>query len=78
MDGCQKHLPLLSDPKWYKQTQYGLAHRNEPMQFVENIRCYFDLLVWLTEENQIKDNVMADEKIQNTDQTAEITLVLPY
>jgi len=36
---------------------------------VENIRGYYDLLVYLTEENQIKENVMADEKIQNTDQT---------
>jgi len=45
---------------------------------VENIRGYYDLLVYLTEENQIKENVMADEKIQNTDQTAEITPVTLY
>ena len=33
------------------------------MQYVENIRGYLDLLVWLTEENQIKKNVMETEKI---------------
>jgi membrane-bound lytic murein transglycosylase F len=40
---------------------------------VENIRGYYDLLVWLTEENHIKENAMADEKTQNNDRTAEIT-----
>jgi hypothetical protein len=33
------------------------------MQYVENIRGYFDLPVWLTEENRIKKNAMETEKI---------------
>ena len=58
----KKRLPLLSDPTWYKQTQYGQARGDEPVQYVENIRGYYDLLVWLTEENQIKKKVMETVK----------------
>lgn len=52
-------LPLLSKEKWYKQTKYGYARGNEPVHYVENIRGYYNLLIWLTEENQIEKNVMA-------------------
>lgn len=67
----KKHLPLLSDPKWYEQTEFGQARGNEPVQYVENIRGYYDLLVWLTEENQIKENAMDSEKTPEQNQTAE-------
>lgn len=52
-------LPLLSQKKWYQQTQYGYARGKEPVRYVENIRSYYDLLVWLTAENQIEKNVMS-------------------
>jgi membrane-bound lytic murein transglycosylase F len=52
-------LPLLSQRKWYKQTRHGYARGKEPVRYVENIRSYYDLLVWLTEENQIEKNVMS-------------------
>ncbi len=51
-------LPLLAKKKWYKQAKYGYARGNEPVQYVENIRGYYSLLVWLTEENQIEKQVM--------------------
>ena len=66
----KKRLPLLSDPKWYGQTQHGQARGDEPMQYVENIRGYYDLLVWLTKENQIKKNAMETEKIVEEKHTA--------
>ncbi len=68
----KKRLPLLSEPKWYEQTQYGQARGYEPVQYVENIRGYYDLLVWLTEENQIKKNAMETEKMPVENQTAEV------
>jgi membrane-bound lytic murein transglycosylase F len=52
-------LPLLCKKKWYKQTKHGYARGNEPVHYVENIRGYYNLLIWLTEENQIEKNVMA-------------------
>ncbi len=55
----KESLPLLSQKKWYSQTRHGYARGKEPVRYVENIRSYYDLLVWLTEENQIEKNVMS-------------------
>ncbi len=40
-------LPLLSQEKWYRQTRYGYAHGYQAQQYVDNIRRYFDTLVWM-------------------------------
>ncbi|BCE01109.1 membrane-bound lytic murein transglycosylase MltF [Marinicellulosiphila megalodicopiae] len=51
-------LPLLSDPKWYKDTTYGKARGNEPVTYVQNIRQYYDLLKWhFGEELEIESNI---------------------
>ncbi|MDB5971957.1 MAG: rane-bound lytic murein transglycosylase [Hydrocarboniphaga sp.] len=42
-------LPLLGQPKWYKQTRHGYARGRQAMQFVGNVRTYYDMLVWLTD-----------------------------
>jgi len=42
-----ERLPLLSQEKWYRQTRYGYARGYEARQYVENIRSYFDTLVWM-------------------------------
>lgn len=48
-----KHsLPLLAKRKWYKNTAYGYARGWEPVQYVENIRSYYDILVWLDEGDE--------------------------
>lgn len=57
----KQRLPLLTQQKWHHQTKHGYARGQEPVEFVENIRSYYDLLVWLTEENQIKKNAMDDD-----------------
>jgi membrane-bound lytic murein transglycosylase F len=54
----KQRLPLLTEEKWHQKTKHGFARGHEPVEFVENIRSYYDLLVWLTEENQIKKNAM--------------------
>lgn len=43
----KKSLPLLGRKKWYKKTKYGYARGWEPVKYVENIRKYYDLLVWI-------------------------------
>ena len=45
----KKYLPLLTQKKWYKQTRYGYARGREPVRYVENIRSYYDILVWQSE-----------------------------
>jgi len=42
-----ERLPLLSQEKWYRQTRYGYARGYQAQQYVDNIRSYFDTLVWL-------------------------------
>lgn len=54
----KQRLPLLTEEKWHHQTKHGYARGQEPVEFVENIRSYYDLLIWLTEENQIKKNAL--------------------
>ncbi len=65
----KQRLPLLTEEKWHQQTKHGYARGYEPVTFVENIRSYYDLLVWLTEENQIKKNAMDDDS-ENTEHEA--------
>ena len=43
-------LPLLRRPTWYQRTRHGYARGNEPVQYVDNIRRYYGVLQWLTEE----------------------------
>jgi membrane-bound lytic murein transglycosylase F len=46
-------LPLLQKRKYYQKTRYGYARGNEALHYVENIRRYYDTLVWLdSRENQ--------------------------
>lgn len=42
------HLPLLSQKKWYRKTRHGYARGREPVQYVENIRQYYDILLRAT------------------------------
>ncbi|HEY9199774.1 MAG TPA: membrane-bound lytic murein transglycosylase MltF [Gammaproteobacteria bacterium] len=39
-------LPLLTQKQWYSQTRNGYARGYEPVRYVENIRSYYDILVW--------------------------------
>jgi membrane-bound lytic murein transglycosylase F len=45
----KKYLPLLSQKKWYSKTRYGYARGREPVRYVENIRSYYDILVWISD-----------------------------
>jgi membrane-bound lytic murein transglycosylase F len=42
-------LPLLTLPQWHERTRHGYARGKEALQYVENIRSYYDILVWRTE-----------------------------
>ena len=64
-------LPLLQQKKYYKKTKYGYARGKEPVHYVENIRRYYDTLIWLDNKSkaliqeaeddvqEIKDNAVA-------------------
>ncbi|ART78762.1 membrane-bound lytic murein transglycosylase MltF [Oceanisphaera avium] len=52
----KENLPLLHQPKWYNQTRYGYARGRETKQFVNNIRQYYQSLLW-------QDNAQTDARI---------------
>lgn len=46
----EEHLPLLRKKDWYRHLKHGYARGNEAVVYVENIRSYYDILVWLTDQ----------------------------
>jgi len=46
-DDVRQHLGLLSQEKWYTETRYGYARGYEARQFVDNIRSYYETLIWM-------------------------------
>lgn len=50
----KSRLPLLKQKKYYKKTKYGYARGDEPVNYVENIRRYYDTLEWMAEQENNK------------------------
>ena len=48
----KERLPLLRKRKWYRKTKHGYARGNEAVRYVENIRSYYDILVWFTDKER--------------------------
>lgn len=44
----RRNMPLLTQPRYYRQTRRGYARGPEAVHFVGNVRTYYDVLVWLT------------------------------
>jgi len=42
----KQHLPKLSLKKWYSGLKHGYARGNEPVNYVDNIRGYYELMRW--------------------------------
>lgn len=61
----EQRLPLLSQKKWYKRTKHGYARGREPVIYVKNIRGYYELLLWLTSQNE-----NTEKKIPSAPKTA--------
>ncbi len=50
----KESLPLLSQKRYYRHTRHGYARGQEPVDYVQNIRRYYDVLVWNDEQSQGK------------------------
>lgn len=68
----KNYLPLLSQKRYYKQTRHGYARGNEPVSYVQNIRRYFDVLVW--NDNPDLDLALESENLQLS---ADIRVIPP-
>lgn len=56
-------LPLLTKQKWYSQVQHGYARGREPVAYVQNIRRYYDILVWTTDK--AREAVKAEVEVES-------------
>jgi len=64
----RKHLPWLTQRKYFKKTKHGYARGLEPVLYVENIRRYYDILVWAT-SNDTSDTYLAGDSKEVRDET---------
>ncbi len=55
-------LPLLKQKKYYKFTKYGYARGDEAVNYVENIRRYYDTLTWMDDNIKEQDSLKSIEK----------------
>jgi len=76
----KQHLPLLQKAKWYRQTKYGYARGLEPVQYVQNIRRYYDVLAWMTQPEPAATQVAEQETSTTTTPqvSAQINVPQPF
>lgn len=68
----REHLPLLSQKKWYSQVRRGYARGWEPVLYVDNIRSYYETLLWQTSSrNYGAQDEQTEEKIEPEEPTLE-------
>ena len=60
-------LPLLSRERWFKKTRHGYARGREAVGFVGNVRNYYDMLSWMTQQQAGEE----EEPAQPKETTAE-------
>ncbi|MCB0385704.1 MAG: membrane-bound lytic murein transglycosylase MltF, partial [Bdellovibrionales bacterium] len=60
----REHLPLLAKKKWHAQSKHGFARGEEPVNYVRNVRRYYDVLVWMggAQEGKPPKNQLAEEE----------------
>lgn len=54
-------LPLLRQRKFYSQTRTGYVRGDMAVYYVENIRRYYDTLLWVDEKKQAEQRLAADK-----------------
>lgn len=64
----KRYLPLLREKRYYKTTRYGFARGDEATTYVENIRRYYDTLVWIDQKSSEEQlDVFKDDSQQVAD-----------
>lgn len=64
-------LPLLTQTRWNRETRYGYARGYQAVHYVNNVRTYYNMLVWMSESEAGAD----PEPLDPT--TAELPLIEP-
>jgi len=56
-------LPLLAQMKWYSRVPFGYARGWEPVLYVNNIRAYYNIIKWLTDNEDQSDEMNEESGI---------------
>ncbi|MCU7915053.1 MAG: membrane-bound lytic murein transglycosylase MltF [Candidatus Thiodiazotropha sp. (ex Gloverina cf. vestifex)] len=64
----KKHLPKLSLKKWNSTLKHGYARGNEPVNYVDNIRAYYELMRW-----QLRKQAASNE--DNSEKTHALSII---
>lgn len=70
----KQRLPLLRQKNVYQTTKYGYARGDEAVTYVDNIRRYYDTLLWVDERQQAEQR-LEQQKQRLTEQSS--TEILP-
>ena len=62
----EPYILKLSQSKYYKKTKYGYARGWETLKYVQNIRQYYDILVFLDSQDNNNENKQIDNQIPST------------
>jgi membrane-bound lytic murein transglycosylase F len=46
-DEVRERLPLLTEEQWFKRVQRGYAPGPQAVRYVDNVRRYYDILMWM-------------------------------
>lgn len=67
-------LPMLAQKKWYSQVPFGYARGWEPVLYVNNIRAYYNILQWLTanEEAEMREFDLPEGIVEPAADDAEL------
>ncbi|XQF89656.1 membrane-bound lytic murein transglycosylase MltF [Pseudoalteromonas espejiana] len=68
----KKRLPLLIKKRYYRKTRYGYARGDVAVKYVDNIRRYYDALVWLDENDALAPKPKPEPETPNEGK-AEVT-----
>ncbi|MCG7561798.1 membrane-bound lytic murein transglycosylase MltF [Pseudoalteromonas sp. McH1-42] len=60
----KKRLPLLTKKRYYRETKYGYARGDVAVTYVDNIRRYYDALIWLDENGALQVNTDSEQPAQ--------------
>jgi membrane-bound lytic murein transglycosylase F len=75
----RERLPLLNKKKWFSKTRRGFARGREAVQYVENIRSYYDVLVWYTNKRDGIDTapIIEENPVTEPEPTAKPPITAP-
>ena len=60
-DTLKKYLLKLNKKQFYKQMKYGYARGWEAVQYIENVKQYYDIISFLEQKDNKIDNKILDE-----------------